>query len=134
LLQIGRCFPEDRFGDFHAITQDVSVPEPQNAKAVSIEIRRSHRVIVRGIRLAMLGAVDLHDYSGPKARKIDDVTSDRVLTPKMPTQRFHAAQPRPKQALRERCVPSQLPRALTRHRLYPSAIDYISHLPGGEVE
>src|SRR5580698_95081 len=114
---MGRCFPEDRFGDFDSVAQDIGVPESEDAIAVAIEIRRSLLVTDCDIGLTVLGAINLHCYLGAKAGKIHYVTSDRMLTTKMQTEWFHATQPRPEQTLRQGCFPSQLPCALIRHGL-----------------
>ena len=89
-LQRRRHFGEHAVG----IRQHLVVPESQDGIAFVPEPAVASRIVC-SLHLAMLVAIDFHDQPGRRAVEIDNVGTDRLLTPETRPQP-HSAQLRPK--------------------------------------
>ncbi len=99
----GQMFANDAANPID-IGQHIIVPEPDNHELQTLDANVTS--MVRS-RFGVLPAIDFHDQSPFEASEIDDVRTDRVLSPELASQQLSASEMFPQFGFRVRHVRAQ---------------------------
>jgi hypothetical protein len=77
------------------ISINIRIPEPQNFKALRLQKRVANLIRSSASRHSVLSAVGFNNKVGSERNEVDDVTTDRCLSPEMKAEWFQFTQLHP---------------------------------------
>jgi hypothetical protein len=86
---------QNAFHHTFEIGVDVRIPESKNLEALRLQKSVANLIRACALEHSMLTAIGFYDESGLERNEVDDVTSDRCLSPEMKAEAFQFAQPHP---------------------------------------